>query len=468
VGPESRIGRYRIEKEIGRGTMGIVYRAHDPDLDRIVALKTVQLTLAVSPEERTAFEKRFLAEARASALLSHPAIVVVHDAGRDPESGILYITFEFLEGPTLAEAVAARGRLEWKEAVALILRVASGLQHAHARGVIHRDIKPANIMVLQSGEPKIMDFGIAKVPTDHLTSTGQVFGTPSYMSPEQAAAAPLDGRSDLFSLGAVLYLLLSGQTAFLGDSLAATVSQVLYFDPVPPSGLTPGLPPAFDSVLARALAKRPDDRYPDVEAFASDLEDVLAGRAEPGLPGAGVGPARPSPLPAAAGDPPASAVRRLLRSLVERAGPLSLRGRWHPPRRLLVGAVAVLPLVLLTSAVAVRLCGRWLTPTQVEVNFEHPLRSGVLKVFVDDELVLEEPLQSSVTEDLVVVKVRRGRLTKAFDVPPGPHEVRLGVVGEGYSGSRRLEGRFESGKTQRLEVRLGGLIKKELTAWWSP
>jgi len=459
-----------VEEELGRGTMGIVWRAVDPELGRPVALKTVQLAFAVTPEEAETFEKRFLSEARAAARLSHPGIVVVHDVGRDAASDTLYIAFEHLKGRTLGELVAGGQPLEWRQAVRIVSRVAEALQHAHAQGVVHRDIKPTNVMLLDSGEPKVMDFGIAKVPAERLTSTGQFFGTPSYMSPEQASGDALDGRSDLFSLGAVLYLLLTGRTAFEGDSVAATISRVLFRDPAPASTIVPGLPPAMDRVLARVLAKKPDERYPDAKGFARDLEELLAGRVPQGLekaPVATQGTQLSGPVPL----PPPSPV-------AVPAPPAPVHGGASPPlwtrlpRREVatLGLLGLALLVLVISAVGVRVpgLGPLVASAPVEINFEHPLKSGVLKVFVDDDLVLEEALESWVKDDLVVVKVRKGRLTKTFNVPAGDRVLRLEVDGEGYRGSRTIEARFEAGEARRLEARLGGLVKKDLSAWLAP
>ena len=172
------LARYQIQGEIGRGMMGVVYRALDPALGRIVALKTVQSVFPLPAEQQKAFEERFLSEARVAAGLSHPAIVVVHDVGRDPESGALFIAFEYLQGQTLSELTSS-GALEWREAFRIAGRLAEALHHAHARGVIHRDIKPGNVMVLPTGDPKIMDFGIAKLASSQLTAAGEFFGTPS-------------------------------------------------------------------------------------------------------------------------------------------------------------------------------------------------------------------------------------------------------------------------------------------------
>src|SRR5688572_11159369 len=169
-----KIARYEIRAELGRGMMGVVYEAFDPDLDRTIALKTIQLAFAASDEEREVFEKRFFAEARAAARLSHPGIVVVHDVGRDPDTGTLYIALERLQGRTLADVIRNDAPVPWREALRLVGTVAEVLHHAHGQGVVHRDVKPANIMVLPTGEPKIMDFGIAKVEAAQLTAAGQV------------------------------------------------------------------------------------------------------------------------------------------------------------------------------------------------------------------------------------------------------------------------------------------------------
>jgi predicted Ser/Thr protein kinase len=285
MGPEplppdvpERIGRYAIQRVIGRGMMGVVYQAQDTLLRRTVALKTISLAFSVSRQERDAFELRFLEEARAAAALAHPGIVVVYDFGSDAESRLLYMALEYLRGKTL-EAILAEGQpLAWRETVKTAFQVAQALHHAHAQGVIHRDVKPANIMVLGSGEPKIMDFGVAKVGAGHLTTRGQVLGSPSYMSPEQAQGEAVDARADVFALGAVLYELLTGKKAFPGTDLASILMRLANEEPARATGLAAGLPEAVDLVLAHALARRRAERYPSARAFAEDLEDLLNDR----------------------------------------------------------------------------------------------------------------------------------------------------------------------------------------------
>ncbi|HET7292925.1 MAG TPA: serine/threonine-protein kinase [Vicinamibacteria bacterium] len=274
----TKIGRYEIRRELGRGMMGVVYEAHDPALGRRIALKTIRLAFAVSDDERRSFEERFLTEARIAARLSHPGIVVVHDVGQDSESGTLYIALEYLVGRTLAEVVAEGKAVDWRETLRITMGVAEALDHAHSEGVIHRDVKPANIMILASGEPKIMDFGIAKVESSQLTAAGQLFGTPLYMSPEQALGRPLDARSDLFSLGAMTYWLLTGKHAFAGTAVPHIITRVIQEDPAPPTHVVRALPPDLDYFIARALSKAPGDRYPRGRAMAEDADDILSSR----------------------------------------------------------------------------------------------------------------------------------------------------------------------------------------------
>ena len=277
AGPASTIGRYEILREIGRGAMGVVYEARDPALDRTVALKVIQPS--AEGEAARVFEERFLAEARIAAALQHPGIVVVHDVGRDPATGTLFIALELLRGQTLAD-LAAAGPLDWRTTLHLVAQVARALHHAHRQGVVHRDVKPANVMVLPSGEVKVMDFGIARLESarPRLTTRGEFIGTPLYTAPEQAKTEDVDGRADIFSLASVAYTLLTGHAAFMAPTIPGIVHRVVYEEPHPPSRLVRGLPADVERVLARALAKDPERRYPTAEAFAEDVEDLLAGK----------------------------------------------------------------------------------------------------------------------------------------------------------------------------------------------
>jgi predicted Ser/Thr protein kinase len=273
--PPSQIGRYRIERELGRGTMGVVYEAQDTTLGRIVALKTFGAMAVIAAHEREAFEQRFLSEARISATLDDENVVGVYDVGRDFQTGLLYMALEYVRGETLADALS-RGPMPWQEAARIIAKVARALQAAHAHHIVHRDIKPANIMLTHAGEPKIMDFGIAKASASQLTVAGQVFGTPAYMSPEQASGEEVDGRSDIFSLGCVFYELITKTRPFEGNTMAATLTRILREEPRPASTLVK-VPRSIDAIIARALRKGRESRYDSAAHFAGDLERAIAG-----------------------------------------------------------------------------------------------------------------------------------------------------------------------------------------------
>jgi len=253
---ENRIGRYKILDELGHGAMGVVYRAEDPSLDRVVALKTIQLGYA--DEDRKAYEKRFMLEAKAAGKLTHPNIVTIFDYGE--EEDIAYMAMELLEGQDLRSRMR-QGELPPMEAVEIALQVADGLGFAHEFGVVHRDVKPGNIMLLERGAVKIMDFGIARMRfAEHKTSTGMVLGTPRYMSPEQIGGEPVDERSDIFSLGTVLYEMLTQTTLFAGQDVNQIAHSVAHTEPTPPSRVHPGLPQMLDFIVARALKKVPSVR----------------------------------------------------------------------------------------------------------------------------------------------------------------------------------------------------------------
>lgn len=270
------LGRYEILGELGRGAMGTVYRARDPKIDRVVALKTINLA-GINPAEEEAFRQRFVREAQAAGKLSHPSIVTIYDVGEEETSKTPYIVMEFIEGQTL-EDLARGERLPIQSSLTLVEQVAEALAYAHDRQIIHRDIKPANIIVTPDGRAKITDFGIAKLQTTQFTQPGQVLGTPAYMSPEQVTGGAVDGRTDLFSLGCILYWLLTGEKPFAAESTTAATFKIVYQDPIPPSRLNPGLSADHDYLIQRALAKDPARRYQNGHEFARDVADVNQGR----------------------------------------------------------------------------------------------------------------------------------------------------------------------------------------------
>jgi serine/threonine-protein kinase len=267
-----KIGRYKVMGELGRGAMGVVYKAEDPNLDRVVALKTI--ILDKDAEGRAEYQKRFLVEAKAAGKLNHPHIVTTFDYGE--ADGVAYIAMELLEGTDLRKRVQ-QGPIPAIEAVEIACQVAEGLAYAHHRGIVHRDIKPGNIMLPDRGAAKIMDFGLARMRVaDHKTSTGIVLGTPRYMSPEQITGQPVDQRSDIFSLGTVLYEMLTGTALFAGEDQPQIAHNVSNVEHIAPSRLNPEVPAMLDFAVARALKKDPAVRYQDAYEFAVDLRTCLA------------------------------------------------------------------------------------------------------------------------------------------------------------------------------------------------
>jgi eukaryotic-like serine/threonine-protein kinase len=276
--PESKtthLGRYEVLVRLGEGAMGTVYKAHDPLLDRLVAIKTVNLNLP--KEDLAEYEARFYQEAKAAGGLSHPNIVVIYDIGKTDR--LAYMAMEYLEGRELRSILSERGCLSPDEAVNIAAQVADGLTYAHGRGVIHRDIKPTNIMLNRDGIAKITDFGIARMRSSELkTMTGMILGSPRYMSPEQVAGKRADQRSDIFSLGVVLYEMLTGQAPFQADTVHGVMYQTMNATAPAPSTVKAGLPKILDYIVAKALAKVPEARYQSARELADDLRaSLLAG-----------------------------------------------------------------------------------------------------------------------------------------------------------------------------------------------
>ncbi len=270
--PVRKLGRYRILDELGRGAMGIVYKAEDPVLDRALAIKTI--FIPVDEEDRKEYEARFNQEARAAGRLAHPGIVTIYDVGREGE--MVYMAMEMLEGVDLATR-AQEQRFSVAETLEIGAQVADALAFAHDRGVVHRDIKPPNIMIIDKDRIKLMDFGIARIrQSDLKTQTGVMLGTPRYMSPEQVSGRPTDHRSDIFSLGTVLYEMLTGSKLYAGGDPSEVMYNVVNLQPVPPSYINRQVPPMLDLVVAKALQKDADARYQDAHQLADDLRACLA------------------------------------------------------------------------------------------------------------------------------------------------------------------------------------------------
>jgi serine/threonine-protein kinase len=263
----AHFGRYVIEKELGRGSMGVVYKAYDPVIERPVAIKTLKLDL--DRKDLAGFRERFLLEAKSAGRLNHPNIVTIYDVGET--DGTAYIAMEYLQGRELRQVLGDASPLTFRQIAEIVQQVAEALAYAHLNGVIHRDIKPANIIIVRGQVPKVLDFGIAQLPAGTVNEEGSVIGSPRYMSPEQITNKAIDGRSDIFSLGTVMYEMLAGRAPFEGETLASIVFQVLHEMPVPPQVYSRNTPHFLARIVARALSKNPAERFQDADEMANEL-----------------------------------------------------------------------------------------------------------------------------------------------------------------------------------------------------
>jgi serine/threonine protein kinase len=515
----ARIGRYEIRAELGRGAMGVVYDAFDPSLERSIALKTIELAFLTTPAARATVEKRFIVEAQVAARLSHPGIVMVHDVGQDADTGVIFIALERLPGRTLEEAMKATARMKWRQALQITRRLAEALHHAHSAGIVHRDIKPGNVMLLPTGEPKIMDFGLAHTDTSNLTAAGEVFGTPLYISPEQVRGEKVDGRSDLFSLGAVAYFLLTRRHAFGAENTMRIIDNVMHLEPPPPSAAAPDIPEAVDVIVERALKKDPSLRYPDGQSMAEDIAKLLAEArvvvsatvdgtttSSPELP-PGPDPqegalselallvedapphlsvdlqeelsalaagssdrAAPSVSPATSGDPalPSPRIRHSKRLLAVSvlvlasvAAAAVLVNRKAPSSPAASGARAMAE----ASAAVPPGAATPVDMARMTVDLEHPLKRGTLRVWIDGDLRLQESLGGQVTKKIAGIALRSGSLRKTLDVQPGRHTVKVVIAWDDTAKSETLAGSFHSGDTKELKIRIGRLLKSLSLDW---
>ncbi len=513
-----RIGRYDLLEELGRGSMGAVWKARDPQIDRIVAIKLI-LTANLSPQELEQFKRRFQREAQAAGRMSHPGIVTVYDISEDAV-GQPYLVMEYVEGTPLDQLMAPGAeRLPFKQALEIGIQVAHAVDYAHHRGVTHRDIKPANILVTSDGRAKITDFGIAKLAGTQLTQTGHLLGTPAFMSPEQFSGASVDGRCDIFSLGAVLYWMCTGEKPFAGDTFTAVSFKIVYTTPIPARQLNPSLPAELDTILDRCLGKNPDDRYPTGAALAADLEAIqadqpIAARPMPSppvgetmaMPGArriGTGTALLPKDPAARESPyaktpmeAAGQSRPGVRKWLQRFGALLLSvGNL---RRHKFAGVVTLALVVVAFGV-----GYWFwtheeadspaaasslsqpkpasasrsatsgrvrrsvssdpeqqtTPvasSRLHVVCEHNFRSASLEIDADGEHLLQTALRGE-EQKLGVIRIFQGRMETSAPIGAGRHilRVRVSSPSEGYEDEAEISGTFSEGGSRTLLIEFG-------------
>jgi serine/threonine-protein kinase len=509
-----RFGRYEILGELGRGAMGVVYKARDPQIDRLVAVKTVSLQ-GQEPEQDAEFRQRFFFEAQAAGRLQHPGIVAIFDAGEDPEAHDPYIVLEYVTGESLSRILSREKKLPLAKALRLAEEIASALDYAHAQGVVHRDIKPANILITEDGHAKIADLGIAKLNLAHFTLPGRILGTPAFMAPEQLSGDGADGRSDLFSLGVILYAMVTGHSPFHGNSATTVCFKVVNREPVPASALDLDLPRALDAVISHAIAKDPNARYQRGSDFAADLQ-TLQQHHQPGstttslnapLPG-GTHSLKAFSAPAnrvsAEGKPSIYAAMRAvpLRGMIVGAALVLLLvifvgnpfGKLAASRRTVAEAQAGLPPspkgpaeenvgarpMLETAAhLATTPAARSTAPAvagniaakspnlvkasshlpsassaSLDLAVQHQFREATLSLWIDDNLTLTEPLHGSVRKHLIVFNGVHGANSNTVRVPAGAHVIRLRAQSADLSIdlSKTISVAFTSGDSRTLQV----------------
>jgi len=306
-----QVGRYQIGEELGRGAMGVVYKAQDPAIGRVVAIKSIRLSDLTDQQERQRMRDRLFREAQSAGILSHPNIVTIYDILE--EEGMAYIFMEYVDGPTLEKLLVAHQPPARETLLSLLRQTAGALDYAHRKGIVHRDIKPANIMVHDGVTAKIADFGVARIASQQSTLSGSMMGTPNYMSPEQVEGKAVDGRADQFSLAVIVYEIMTGEKPFVADHLPTLLYRIVSDDPAPAGRLNQTLSPQIESVLHKALSKKPDERFAECTEFIDALIKACASRPDwapmaqgaldimPTIAGTQVRPVIPAPAPVPVG-----------------------------------------------------------------------------------------------------------------------------------------------------------------------
>jgi serine/threonine protein kinase len=475
-------GRYRIEAEIGRGAMGVVYRAFDPKIHRTVAIKTISLAGQEAPDEKE-YRERFVQEARAAGRLSHPGIVTIFDAGEDPETHEPYLVMEYVAGKALSKILSeANGKLPLNAAVQFAQEIADALDCAHSQGVIHRDIKPANILVTKDGHAKIADFGVARLNQEVVTQTGQVVGSPAYMAPEQMMGKGADARSDLFSVGVILYNMITGFRPFQGNSAQTVCYKVMNAEPVPVTTFQHEVPPELDAIISRAIAKDPRDRYQSGAEFSRDLQKFRDG--ERSLAEATNFFARVVEKDLRGTSPPKSVwepYRRIgfgaaIFSVVFASAMFGWRvSRIHtsplPPnviadmRPVLMHRPNPAPPVSTATQPVARKARKSKKPTQnaapqvlessrVQVEIQHHFNGAKASVWFDDELVFDQELRGANSRNTLLRVVEMNQIT-SFQFAPGKHYLQVRVVSpaDTYDQIETLEAELAPGSKHVLRVK---------------
>lgn len=522
-----KIGRYEIVEELGRGSMGAVFKALDPQIGRTVAVKII-LTANLPKEENDLYRARFYREAQAAGKMAHPGIVTIHDIAED-ESGQPYLVMEFVEGKTLHKMLNPdpKGkiavRLPLEKSLDLCAQVADALDYAHGRGVVHRDIKPSNIMVTPEGRAKIADFGIARLSGAEATHTASITGTPAYMSPEQFRGGNIDHRSDIFSLGSMIYWITTGEKPFPGDSVTQVSFNVVYREPSQPRRVDPDLPHDLEVVLSRCLAKRPENRYESAAEVAADLQAIRAGNAikavsapEEGtvedtvatlhdvkplgtpLPAASTMPGIPAPAAAPAKKPNvvgvltlalvallAAAVWFAQRTFAPAPGTASVLNPIAPsaPASSAPGGATQVPASLPPTGTPAGPTPNPAEPTAnpagesgtvpvkksfpggatMGIECRHNLKEGTIEIQADGQTIYRGKLVAG-----------SANFTDNLPVPLGKHKISVRVVSEKDKYLQQVEkdGEFAAGKKQTLDIRIGrgrlGMGGRNMNLKWKP
>lgn len=493
-----RLGRYEIVAELGRGSMGVVYKARDPKIDRFVAVKAISV-LEQNPAELREYRDRFFHEAQAAGRLLHPGIVTIFDVGEESERRDPYIVMEFVSGKPLNRMCGQAKPLQLESALEMTEQIAEALDYAHGQGVIHRDIKPANILITKEGHAKIADFGIAKMNLAHLTIPGRVLGTPAYMSPEQLEGEAVDGRSDLFSLGVVMYFMITGYSPFQGNSATTVCFKIANRDPLPATSFDPGLPPELDAILRRAMAKDPSQRYQRGIEFALDVRELRERTWQNKTNPAMVIPAQPAHATAGVGGTanavtPSAEASVVSTNLVQRhisvnqymfifASILAVALAFVLFKAMLVPAelpaqallrhvaAPVAPLISPTSAanlaatakaVPKRLSQSRVSPrpaapvelANLDLQVQHHFTDAQLSLWVDEHLTYSRALHGENKTRLVVVHGVQGYETAQVQVPTGKHSLRVHVQSseDSFDESKTITAELAKGEDKTLRI----------------
>lgn len=431
-----KVDRYIIEGIIGRGAMGVVYRARDERIGRVVALKTVTVPGDMTAEERSDAMERFCREARAAGRLSHPNIVTLFDFVEAPTEGGGYIAMEMVEGRSLRQ-ILSEGPLPSERCLDVAMQMGRALDCAHRQMIVHRDVKPANILLRADGLAKLTDFGIARVESSDLTRTGESVGSPSYIAPETLLNRPVDGRTDLFSLGVVLYECLTGEKPFRAENVDALYRKILTEDPAPPTRLDPSIPGGWDAIVMRLLAKNPEDRYQSGTELLRDLRLMEEGR------------------------PMTSSIS------VEQPTPATGARSYLPPhRKAMLAFLTITGFALAITFLTVLIQGKDAHTAANDVNLaihlEHSLDRGRFTLVMDGKIVIDEAF-----EGRPVGRRYRGTELMSVTIPPGKHRFDAVVIdAEGVRWDQALERDLTGGTESTLLVELKGTFRRRLELSW--